>query len=77
MVTSDDKERRRRNLHAKRLHEERDGEYRLKIKPIEKGRKRMKPLRPVDVLNLTEDDFDDLYNDEWQPPDDTTTYWRT
>lgn len=60
MNPEDYKDKRRRNLHTKKLYEEGAGDYRLRIKPPpDKGRKR-KPLRPVDILNLTEEELDDL-----------------
>ena len=59
MTDPDQKERRRRNLHAKRLHEDRDGEFRQRVVKKDTGYRR---LRPNDYKKLLNRDDEDLYN---------------
>jgi hypothetical protein len=51
-------EKRKRNLVARDLHENKGGAYRIRI--VESKKRQDRKLRPIDVVNLTfEDEFDD------------------
>jgi len=46
-----------RNDVARELHEERDGAYRIRI--VESKKRKEKKLKPLDILNLDEEELED------------------